>query len=63
MSDRHTFATTLKEYNIDLLNDMLRMVMTGSIMSYSLYAIEAGTSFGGQLMIFTIPFVVYGIFR
>jgi 4-hydroxybenzoate polyprenyltransferase len=62
-SDAGQTRKILKEYNIDLLNDMLRMVMTGSIMSYSLYAIEAGTSFGGQLMIFTIPFVVYGVFR
>lgn len=53
----------LKEYNLELLNDMLRMVMTGSIMTYSLYAIEAPTSFGGPAMILTIPFVVYGIFR
>lgn len=53
----------LQEYNMDLLDDMLRMVMTGSIMSYALYAIEAKTSFGGQLMILTIPFVLYGVFR
>lgn len=53
----------LQEYNMDLLDDMLRMVMTGSIMSYALYAIEARTSFGGQLMILTLPFVVYGVFR
>jgi 4-hydroxybenzoate polyprenyltransferase len=53
----------LQEYNLDLLNDMLRTVMTGCIMAFSLYAIEARTSFGGQLMILTIPFVVYGMFR
>ncbi|MBX3082997.1 MAG: decaprenyl-phosphate phosphoribosyltransferase [Anaerolineae bacterium] len=62
-SDAGSTRKILKEYNIDLLNDMLRMVMTGSIMSYSLYAIEARTSFGGQLMIFTIPFMIYGVFR
>lgn len=62
-SDAGSTRKILKEYNIDLLNDMLRMVMSGSIMSYSLYAIEARTSFGGQLMIFTIPFMLYGIFR
>ena len=53
----------LSEYNLDLLNDMLRTVMTGSIMSYALYAIDSKTSFGGPATILTLPFVVYGIFR
>lgn len=55
---------TYKEYNLVLLDDMLRMVMTGSMITYMLYTMEAETIRGnGHRMMLTIPFVVYGIFR
>lgn len=55
---------TYKEYNIALLDDMLRMVTTGSMITYMLYTMEAETIRGnGHRMMLTIPFVVYGIFR
>lgn len=55
---------TYKEYNMPLLDDMLRMVTTGCVLTYMLYTIEAQTirSNGHQMML-TIPFVIYGIFR
>ncbi len=52
-----------KEYNLALLDDMLRMVMTSSIIAYTLYTVEANTSLGGPAMLLTVPFVVYGVFR
>ena len=56
--------TTYREYNMALLDDMLRMVTTGSVLTYMLYTIEAQTIRGnGHRMMLTIPFVVYGIFR
>ena len=55
---------TYKDYNMALLDDMLRMVTTGSVLTYMLYTIEAQTiRTNGYRMMLTIPFVVYGIFR
>jgi 4-hydroxybenzoate polyprenyltransferase len=55
---------TYKDYNMPLLDDMLRMVTTGSVLTYMLYTIEAPTIRGnGHRMMITIPFVVYGVFR
>ena len=43
---------------------MLRMVTTGSVITYMLYTIEAQTIRSNEYkMLLTIPFVVYGIFR
>lgn len=56
--------TTYKEYNLPLLDDMLRMVTTGSVITYMLYTMEAQTIRGnGHRMMLTVPFVIYGIFR
>ncbi|GAB4545190.1 MAG: decaprenyl-phosphate phosphoribosyltransferase [Anaerolineae bacterium] len=52
-----------KEYNLPLLDDMLRMVTTGTIVIYTFYTFEAPTSFGGPAMLLSVPFAVYGIFR
>jgi 4-hydroxybenzoate polyprenyltransferase len=53
-----------KDYNMALLDDMLRMVTTGSVLTYMLYTIEAQTiRSNGHRMMLTIPFVIYGIFR
>jgi 4-hydroxybenzoate polyprenyltransferase len=55
---------TYKDYNLPLLDDMLRMVTTGCVLTYMLYTIEAPTiRSNGHDMLLTIPFVVYGIFR
>lgn len=55
---------TYKDYNMPLLDDMLRMVTTGSVLTYMLYTIEAPTiRTNGYNMMLTIPFVIYGIFR
>ncbi len=54
---------TYKDYNMPLLDDMLRMVTTSSVIAYTLYTVDAKTSLGGPAMLLTVPFVVYGIFR
>lgn len=54
---------TYRDYNMALLDDMLRMVTTGSVMAYVLYTVEARTSLGGAYMLLTIPLAIYGIFR
>jgi 4-hydroxybenzoate polyprenyltransferase len=62
--DAADYRATYKDYNMALLDDMLRMVTTGSVLTYMLYTIEAQTIRGnGHRMMLTIPIVVYGIFR
>ncbi|MFN8529619.1 MAG: decaprenyl-phosphate phosphoribosyltransferase [Anaerolineae bacterium] len=56
---------TLEQYNLPLLDDMLRMVMTGTLIAYLLYTIEVPSVLlaGTKLAITTVPFVLYGMFR
>ena len=52
---------TFRQYTLPLLDDMLRLVMTGSVLSYALYTFEANPERPAFLL--TIPFVVYGVMR
>lgn len=62
--DASNHRAAYKDYNMPLLDDMLRMVTTGSVITYMLYTIEAQTIRSNEYkMLLTIPFVVYGIFR
>jgi 4-hydroxybenzoate polyprenyltransferase len=56
---------TLRSYNLPLLDDMLRMVMTGTLIAYLLYTIEEPSELlqTTNLGLLTVPFVVYGVFR
>ncbi|HYO89900.1 MAG TPA: decaprenyl-phosphate phosphoribosyltransferase, partial [Candidatus Limnocylindrales bacterium] len=60
-----SLRVTLRHYNLPLLDDMLRMVMTGTLITYLLYTIEAPSPLlaGTNLALLTVPFVLYGIFR
>ncbi|TCO78767.1 decaprenyl-phosphate phosphoribosyltransferase [Marinisporobacter balticus] len=59
-SGHKTTRKILEEYTPDLLNDMLHIVTSSTVMAYSLYTFTAGHSI---IMMSTIPFVIYGIFR
>ncbi len=62
--DAENVRAAYKDYNMALLDDMLRMVTTGSVLAYMLYTVEATTiRVNGYSMMLTIPFVIYGIFR
>ena len=50
----------LQEYSPELIDRMLSVVTSTTLMSYSLYTFSAGKS---SYMMLTIPFVLYGIFR
>jgi 4-hydroxybenzoate polyprenyltransferase len=54
-----------KDYNLALIDDMLRLVTTSTFIAYLLYTIEAETgTFGGiKLSLITVPIVLYGLFR
>jgi len=55
----------LEEYNPKILDQMIAVVTAASIISYALYTLDAHTvkQFHTSNLIYTIPFVVYGIFR
>ena len=51
----------LQEYSLPLLDQLMTVVVTGTIIAYSLYTIEGST--GDHRLAITIPFVIYGMFR
>jgi 4-hydroxybenzoate polyprenyltransferase len=55
----------LKEYSPYLLDQMIGVVTASTVISYSLYTISEETiaKFGTKNLIYTVPFVLYGIFR
>lgn len=55
----------LEEYSPYLLDQMIAVVTASTVMAYALYttAPETVEKFGTRNLIFTIPFVLYGIFR
>jgi len=55
----------LDEYNINVLDQMVSVVTAGTVISYSLYTLSQETvnRFGTEKLWYTIPIVLYGIFR
>ena len=51
------------EYNLALLDDMIRMVTASTAMAYSLYTFSAPNLPTNHAMMLTIPFLLYGLFR
>ncbi|MDY0092759.1 MAG: decaprenyl-phosphate phosphoribosyltransferase [Candidatus Vecturithrix sp.] len=60
-----THRKILNEYSPHLLDQMIGVVTASTLMAYALYTMapETKIKFGTSYMIFTIPFVIYGIFR
>jgi 4-hydroxybenzoate polyprenyltransferase len=52
-------------YNLTLLDEMLRVVTTSTLIAYILYTIEAPSPLLGRynMALLTVPFVMYAIFR
>ncbi len=55
----------LKEYSAYLLDQMISVVTASTVIAYCLYTVSPETiaKFGTPNLIFTMPFVLYGIFR
>ena len=55
----------LKHYSISFLEQMISIMTACSIMSYILYTVSPETveRFGTRNLVFTVPFVLFGIFR
>jgi 4-hydroxybenzoate polyprenyltransferase len=56
---------SLQRYNPHLLDQMIAMVTTSTVLTYSLYTMaeETVARFGTINLKFTIPFAIYGVFR
>lgn len=57
--------STLGLYTLELLDQMIDIVTAACLMAYALYTLDAGTveKFGTRNLAFTLPFVIYGLFR
>lgn len=55
----------LEDYSRELLDQMISVVTASTVVCYALYTISPETvaKFGTKNLIFTVPFVLYGIFR
>jgi len=62
-SSRH--RKILSEYNLNFLDQMIAVVTATTIMAYALYTVnpEIIEKFGTDHLIYTLPIVIYGIFR
>jgi 4-hydroxybenzoate polyprenyltransferase len=63
--DAKTHRGVLAQYSPYFLDQVIAVVTAATLITYCLYTIEPATArkFGTELMPFTIPFVLYGIFR
>ncbi len=64
-ADKSAHRKVLQEYSPVLLDQMIVVTAAGLIMSYSLYSMSAETIriHGTANLIYTVPFVIYGVFR
>jgi len=53
----------LEKYTPGLLDSLISIVASSTIMAYSLYTFTSPKQPGNNLMMLTIPFVIYGLFR
>ncbi len=55
----------LAHYNATFLDQMINVVTASAVVSYALYAVAPGTEqpYDNHLMIYTLPLVLFGIFR
>ena len=63
--DARRHRTALGAYTPQLLDQLVAVVTSATLLAYSIYTIapETISKFGGRPLYLTIPFVLYGIFR
>ena len=64
-NEANAHRSVLRHYSPYFLDQMIGIVTASTVMSYALYAISDETvkKFGTNKLIYTVPFVLYGIFR
>jgi 4-hydroxybenzoate polyprenyltransferase len=66
LGDRaHKHRRSLSHYNVGFLDQMISVATSSTVISYALYTVspEVVAKFGSDGMKWTIPFVLFGIFR
>jgi len=54
---------TLDHYSLPFLDQMISIVLGALVVSYAVYSVSSPTAASHPGMVFTLPFVLYGIFR
>jgi 4-hydroxybenzoate polyprenyltransferase len=54
---------SLQEYNLPLLDQIITIITTSTLIAYTLYSFDAATSLAHDRMLVTVPFVFYFIAR
>lgn len=54
---------SLNQYTLPLLDELIGLVTSSTILAYALYTFSAPNLPQNHLMMLTIPFVIYGLFR
>ncbi|MFN2202820.1 MAG: decaprenyl-phosphate phosphoribosyltransferase [Caldilineaceae bacterium] len=63
-TDAHNHRSSLGQYSLELLDQLIVMVTTSILIAYTLYTFEAPTALvGGGRMLLTVPFVFYFLAR
>lgn len=61
--DAVNHRASLEHYNLHLLDQLIGLVTTSTLVSYTLYTFEASTALAGWRMLLTVPYVFYFIAR
>lgn len=65
LEEASSHRKSLAEYSEHLLDQLVGLTATSTIVSYSIYTVWPGTiaKFGTNMLVLTIPFVIFGIMR
>ena len=61
--DAASHRASLEQYNLPLLDQLIGLVTTSTLVAYTLYTFESPTALAGWRMMLTVPFVFYFIAR
>ena len=60
--DQSGIRHALRDYTMPLLDQLMGIVVTSALITYSLYTFQADVA-GGSLLMLTVPCVIFGVFR
>ena len=65
LEEAHVHRNSLRDYSVHLLDQLVGLSATTALVSYSIYTVWPTTveKFGTSNLVYTIPFVVFGIMR
>ena len=61
--DAHQHRASLAEYNLPLLDQIITIITTSTLIAYTFYSFDASTALAHNKMLVTVPFVFYFIAR